>query len=98
MTNDNPLSDFDIQANLSPDDPKDFVSHDIYLRRRYNEGMMKSIQKEIEGMVRLYAGLESKLDEESMRVVDNCFRNELDSLRCLEDRVMRLDIRKIVED
>lgn len=88
MTNENSNSNFDIDPHIPPNTPKNYAVHERNLWREYGEGVMKSIQKEIEGMARLYDAVESDVDNETRQELQRAIDGQVEKLRDLEDEVV----------
>jgi len=92
MSHDNSITFSDLEHYLSPNSTRDYVSHDQYLRRRFGDGAVQSIRKEIEGMVRLYESAEGELDDDTRKVLFNELANEISELDYSEDEVASVDL------
>lgn len=77
---------------LPPNSARDYVYHDQYLRRKFGGGAVQSIQKEIEGMVRLYESTEGELDDESREILFEQLVIEIEELDYFEDEVASVDV------
>ena len=53
MSHDNSVTFSDLEHYLPPNSARDYVSHDQYLRKKFGDGAVQSIRKEIEGMVQI---------------------------------------------
>lgn len=91
MSQDNSITFSDIEHYLPPNSARDYVSHDQYLRRKFGDGTVQSIRKEIEGMVRLYESVEGELDDDAREVLFNRLLEEVDKLDYFEDEVASVD-------
>lgn len=91
MSHDNSVTFSDLEHYLPPKSARDYVSHDQYLRRRFGDGAVQSIRKEIEGMVRLYESAEGHLNEDAREVLLDELANEITELDYFEDEVAPVD-------
>lgn len=91
MTNDNSVTFSDLEYYLPPNSARDYVSHDQYLREKFGVGAVKSIRKEIEGMVRLYESVEGELDDDAREILFDQLIEEVDELDYFEDEVASVD-------
>jgi hypothetical protein len=91
MSKETDFSPADIQTDIPPDSAEAYTSHERYLSRTHGWGAMKSIQKEREGMARLYAALEAELDGDSLATVTEIITQEYQRLDQLEDDVVPLE-------
>ena len=92
MSHDNSVTFSDLEHYLPPDSARDYVSHDQYLRRKFGDGAVQSIRKEIEGMVRLYESVEGDLDDDAREVLLNELANKISELDYFEDEVAPVDL------
>lgn len=77
-----------VEEHSPPDHPRYYLDHDEYLSKKYGEGAMKGIQKEIEGMARLCNSVESNLDKDARRILFEAFDAELANLFDIEERLV----------
>lgn len=91
MSQDNSTTFADIEHHLPPDSPRDYVSYDQFLRRKFGDNAILSIQKEIEGMVRLYESAETELDQDAREVLLEQLVDEIEELDHFEDEVASVD-------
>jgi hypothetical protein len=92
MSHDNSITFSDLEHYLPPNSARDYVSHDQYLRRKFGNGAVQSIRKEIEGMVRLYESVEGELDDGAREVMFDQLVKEIDGLDHFEDEVASVDV------
>lgn len=92
MSHDNSVTFSDLEHYLPPNSARDYVSHDQYLRKKFGDGAVQSIRKEIEGMVRLYESVEGDLDDEAREVLFNKLASEISELDHFEDEVASVNL------
>lgn len=91
MTYDNSVLYSKLKHHLPPEQPDDYVMRDQFLSRKYGEGVMKSIKKEREGMMRLFDAVEEELNEETRKLLLQMMIDEMEKLDHLEDRAVPLE-------
>jgi len=91
MSHDNSVTFSDLEHYLPPNSARDYVSHDQYLRRKYGGDAIQSIQKEIEGMVRLYESIECELGDDARELLLRQLVTEIRKLDDFEDEVASVE-------
>lgn len=81
----------DLEHHLPPDSPRNYVSHDQHLQKQLGDGTIKSIKKEVEGMVRLYENVESKLDNDAQEALLEQLVSQIEELDHFEDEVAAIE-------
>jgi len=77
----------EVEHYLPPESPHNYILHDQYLQDRFGDSSIKSIRKEIEGMVRLYNHTENKIDQDAREVLLELLLIEIEELDYFEDEV-----------
>lgn len=91
MGEDDSFSYSDIEHYIPPNNPHNYISKEKYLNRKFGKGVMKSIEKEREGMARLFNSVENEVDEDVQRLLLEAFRSQLSVLDDLEDEVTPIE-------
>jgi len=87
-------SNFEVDRYLPPTNPRNYFDHDHFLSKKYGTGPPKSIQKEIEGMARLFNSVEAELDDNVRKKLRDSVKEQVKSLRGLEDEVIQFESEK----
>lgn len=91
MNDDTSVTFSDLEHHLPPESPREYISHDQYLRDQLGDGALQSIKKEIEGMVRLYESTEGELDENAREILLKQLIEKTGELDYFEDEVAAVE-------
>jgi len=76
-----------VQNKQPPESAEQYIAHEKWLDKHYRDDPLRSIEKEIEGMARLFNSVVDELDEESKDTLLDTIQKERVKLRRLEEDI-----------